>query len=252
MHRRQPLWKIGEYWKKQKLEFMLRDGDITVEQLNDDAFGRALDKMRTVNMKELVSRICLTMLKAHDLTIESLHLDTISISVEGLYEGNEEDDFMICYGHSKDNRPDLKQFKIGAAVQQSGLPVMGQLLSGNKSDRDWNPEAIKEMKAFFEGQRYRDIIFVGDSATVPSYESLQQLKGIRFISCLPENFSCVTEWKERAWQEVNWEDVGRLSESSREEFIEYVKPLVKGEVQIPVKNSLPAFVRLEKISLKLD
>jgi len=99
----------------------------------------------------LVSRICLNMLKAHDLTIESLHLDTTSISVEGMYEGDEEDDFIICYGYSKDNRPDLKQFKIGAAVQQSGLPVMGQLLSGNKSDREWNPEAIKEMKVFFEG-----------------------------------------------------------------------------------------------------
>jgi len=152
-----------------------------------------------------------------------LHLDTtsISISVEGLYEVDEEDDFIICYGYSKDNRPDLKQFKIGAAVQQSGLPVMGQLLSGNKSDREWNPEAIKEMKVFFEGQQYRDIIFVGDSATVSSYESLRQLEGIRFISRLPENFSCVSEWKEKAWQGVNWEEVGTLSESSRKDAAEY-------------------------------
>lgn len=221
MHRRQPLWKIEEYWRKQKLEFMLEDSGITVEQLNDDAFARALDKLQTVNMKELVSRICLNMLKAHNLTIESLHLDTTSISVEGLYEVDEEDDFIICYGYSKDNRPDLKQFKIGAAVQQSGLPVMGQLLSGNKSDREWNPEAIKEMKVFFEGQQYRDIIFVGDSATVSSYESLRQLEGIRFISRLPENFSCVSEWKEKAWQGVNWEEVGTLSESSRKGAAEY-------------------------------
>ncbi|MCM8901284.1 hypothetical protein KVG29_08620 [Caldicoprobacter algeriensis] len=114
---------------------MLEGSDITVEQLNDDAFARALDKLHTVNMKELVSRICLNMLKAHNLTIESLHLDTTSISVEGLYEGDEEDDFIICYGYSKDNRPDLKQFKIGAAVQQSGLPVMGQFLSGRELSR---------------------------------------------------------------------------------------------------------------------
>jgi len=64
MHRRQPLWKIEEYWRKQKLEFMLEGSGITVEQLNDDAFARALDKLHTVNIKELVSRICLNMLKA--------------------------------------------------------------------------------------------------------------------------------------------------------------------------------------------
>jgi 6-phosphofructokinase 1 len=34
------------------------------------------------------------------------------------------------------------------------------------------------------------------------------------------------------------------------EFIEYVKPLVKGEAQISIKNSLPAFVKLEKIRLR--
>ena len=46
MHRRQPLWKIEEYWRKQKLEFMLEGSGITVEQLNDDAFARALDILR--------------------------------------------------------------------------------------------------------------------------------------------------------------------------------------------------------------
>ena len=35
-----------------------------------------------------------------------------------------EGDFKINNGHSKDYRPDLKQFKVGAAVQQDGLPMM--------------------------------------------------------------------------------------------------------------------------------
>lgn len=34
-------------------------------------------------------------------------------------------DFDICYGNSKDKRPDLKQLVIGAGVQQDGLPIMG-------------------------------------------------------------------------------------------------------------------------------
>jgi len=79
MYREQPLCEIEEYWRKQKLEFMLEDSSITVEQLNDDAFAGVLDKLQTVNMKELVSCICLNMLKVHNLTIESLNLGTISI-----------------------------------------------------------------------------------------------------------------------------------------------------------------------------
>ena len=220
---KRPLWKIDEFWRKEKLDLMLEENGVTIEQLNDDAFGRALDKLQTVNMKEMVSNICLTMLKAHNIPIESLHFDTTSVSVEGVYESEDgnDNDFVICYGHSKDLRPDLKQFKIGAAVQQNGLPVMGELLSGNTSDREWNSNIVQEMKDFFDKHQYKDIIFVGDSSTVSSYEALQQLKGIQFISRLPENFSCVNEWEERAWQGVNWEEIGVLSESSRKDAAEY-------------------------------
>lgn len=182
---RRPLWKIEEYWAQQKYDLIFKGSGITIEQFNDDAYARALDKLKTVNMKELISRICLTMLQAHDISIESLHLDTTSISVEGSYEDANEGDFKINQGHSKDYRPDLKQFKIGAAVQQDGLPMMGQLLSGNTSDKEWNPEAVLEMKAFFDKHRYKDIILIGDSATVSSFEALDKLKGTLFISRFP-------------------------------------------------------------------
>jgi transposase len=221
IHARKPLWKLEEYWSKQKLEFMLSDSDITAEQLNDDAYGRALDKLTKVNMKEMISRVCLTMLQAHDLPIEILHFDTTSISVEGMYEQETEGEFSINLGHSKDHRPDLKQFKIGAAVQQNGLPMMGQLLSGNTSDKEWNPEAVVEAKEFFDKQQYKDIIFIGDSATVSSYEALQQLKGIQYISRFPETFACVTQWKEEAWHGANWQDVGQISISPRENTAHY-------------------------------
>ncbi len=214
---RRPLWKIEEYWTQQKFDLLFDETQISVEQLNDDAYARALDKLRTADLKELISRVCLTMLQAHDLQIESLHLDTTSISVEGIYENCEEGDFKIVQGHSKDHRPDLKQFKIGAAVQQNGLPVMGQLLSGNTSDREWNPEAVQEMKNFFDNRKYKDIIFIGDSATVSSYESLNKLKGTLFISRFPENFSYVDRWKQIAWQGVNWHDIGALGETPRKE-----------------------------------
>ena len=84
---------------------------------------------------------------------------------------------------------------------------MGELLSGNTSDREWNPETVKKMRSHFEREGYKDIVYVGDSATVSSYESLKELAEIKFISRFPENFKIVEELKVKALKENNWEEV---------------------------------------------
>jgi len=113
---RKPLWRVEEFWAKQDLKLLFDGVDVTVDQLNDDAYGRALDKLSEVKMEELVNLCSLVMLTAHDLNISTIHLDTTTKSVQGAYENDAFGDFLITYGHSKDHRPDLKQFKIGAAL----------------------------------------------------------------------------------------------------------------------------------------
>lgn len=108
----------------------------------------------------------------------------------------------------------MKQFKIGAAVQQNGLPVIRQILSGNTSDKKWNPDAVVQVNSFFEKHSYADTIFIGDSVTVSSYESLKKLKGIKFISRIPDNFGIVDKLKERAFQDDDFTNVGKLSNSA--------------------------------------
>lgn len=45
-----PLWKIDEFLRrKEKLDLMLKGNDVTIQQLNDSAFGRVLDKLQTIN-----------------------------------------------------------------------------------------------------------------------------------------------------------------------------------------------------------
>ena len=211
---RKPLWRVEEFWAKQDLKLLFDGVDVTVDQLNDDAYGRALDKLSEVKMEELVNLCSLVMLTAHDLNISTIHLDTTTKSVQGAYENDAFGDFLITYGHSKDHRPDLKQFKIGAAVQENGHPVMGQIFSGNKSDKVWNPEAVLKMSEFFNKKGYKDIVFVSDCAIV-STDSLNELsrKHIQFISRLPETFNLAQELKDLAWQTDNWNDIGPLSDA---------------------------------------
>jgi transposase len=246
---RRALWKLDEYWKKQDIHYLFEGSGITPEQLNDDAYGRALDKLSEVKMEELVSKISLGMLKMHGETIRRLHLDTTSISLEGAYkEDVNEGEFNITYGHSKDHRPDLKQFKIGAAVQESGLPVMGELLSGNTSDREWNPETVRRMREHFTQEEYKDIVYIGDSATVASYESLKDLSGIKFISRFPENFSIVSELKEKALEEKNWTEVerGEKDKTAKYRICGYSRKIDGVEYRFVVVNSRELREKKEK------
>lgn len=134
------------------LDFFYPELGLEEKWLSDDAYARALDKFSDIKMGHLVSKISMEMLKMHDLSLESVHLEYDLKILQGVYEDDAEGSFDITYGYSKDKRPDLKQYKIGCAVQQNGLVVMGDIMAGNHSDNQWNPSAIKSMSSFFEGK----------------------------------------------------------------------------------------------------
>lgn len=208
---RRPLWKMHEFWNQENLDFFYPELALDVAWLSDDAYARALDKFSQTEMRLLVSKIAIEMLKLHEIDLKTVHLDTTSKSVQGVYENEATGEFDINYGYSKDKRQDLKQYKIGCAVQQTGLPVTGDLLPGNHSDAQWNPRAIQAMNSFFEKEGYLDVTYVGDSATVSSYESLQLLKGLKFISRLPETFGIAAELKREAYLENCFTDAGKMA-----------------------------------------
>jgi len=208
---RKPLWKMHEFWTQDELDFFYPELGLEEKWLSDDAYARALDKFSDIKMGQLVSKISMEMLKMHELSLESVHLDTTSKSVQGVYEDDAEGSFDITYGYSKDKRPDLKQYKIGCAVQQNGLVVMGDIMAGNHSDNQWNPSAIKSMSSFFEGKGYSEVTFIGDSATVASYESLKQLAGLKFISRLPETFGIAEELKREAFEKNKFISAGKMA-----------------------------------------
>jgi transposase len=217
-----PLYKVERFWDNKALEIFYKNDEITMNQLNDDAYARMLDQLSKVDCPCMFETICLNMLQHHSLDITLTHSDTTSVSVEGMYnaETSEETDrgkespFKITYGHSKDHRPDLKQLKLGLSVQQEGLPLSGELLSGNKSDQVWNPQSVQGLSELLQNQGYKSVIFLADCALV-STETLLRLaqQKIQFISRLPETFGVAEKLKEEAWANPqDWEDFGSLVE----------------------------------------
>jgi transposase len=93
---------------------------------------------------------------------------------------------------------------IGLCTQQDGLPVWGEGLKGNTSDKKWNPETVEMLKELLAQKGYQDIIFVADAALVNT-EALNRFSDpdnfIKIISRIPDNFTAVKEVKDLAWQE---------------------------------------------------
>jgi hypothetical protein len=83
------------------------------------------------------------------------HLDTTSISVDGVYDSKtktndrETSVIKIAHGHSKDCRPDLKQVVLSLVVNgPSSMPIFMEPLNGNSSDKASFHETIKKVEAF--------------------------------------------------------------------------------------------------------
>ena len=222
---RRPLYRVWESFERLDLP-VLFDEPVELDDLNDDGFGRTLDRLHeSGELRRIVSSVALAATNRLPLGIRSVHADTSTLSLAGRYEPTESDiAFMkenpdrwllkITQGNSKDKRPDLKQLTYGLVVTSEGLPVLGNVHDGNLSDKVWNREVLDEIETSFLDPR--QIVYIADSALVTP-DNLRKMdeQKIRFISRLPGTYSLVKSLKEKAWEQDNWEYIGRISLSEK-------------------------------------
>jgi transposase len=127
--------------------------------------------------------------------------------------GEYDDDAIIeiNHGHSKDKRPDFEQFVYGLLVNTEGIPLAGDVLSGNTSDRTWKRESHQGTRGAFK-EHGKDIVYVANPALV-SKENLELMakEGIRFISRLPGTFGVEGAIKDITWEKDDWVEMGGFS-----------------------------------------
>ncbi len=209
---RTPLVSVQRFFRYQDLGNLFGEG-VNWEDLNDDCLARALDKLASANPKKVVSSVILQALGIEGADITHIHGDTTSISVYGRYENEEDDGFIqLVYGHSKDRRPDLKQLKVGLGVNQDGLPVIGEALSGNKDDKTWNNEFISTLLSHFNKIELETIIYVADSSLITKTNLKKLEDKLFFISRFPSTFALEKDLIELSWKKDKWEHIGRVSD----------------------------------------
>jgi transposase len=149
------------FFKNPDTERLLGAG-VVPDDINDDVLGRTLDKIYDNDPTELFLKIVLNEMEKVPFGTRFLHADTTSVSVHGEYEHIDGSRAIeITYGHTKDNRPDLKQFIVSMITNQHGIPLFAKTYSGNKSDKKSIIESIERMRA---GICIPDAYFIADSA----------------------------------------------------------------------------------------
>jgi transposase len=114
----------------------LLEATLSANEFGDDRLGRLLNSLGQPEVPEEVD--CALNHQAIryyqlDTAGATLRLDSTSVSVYGAGDGSSSS--VLQYGHSKDHRPDLKQFKVMMAeLDPIGMPLVTQLIRGSAAD----------------------------------------------------------------------------------------------------------------------
>ncbi len=187
---REPIYGVGEWaalFPPDLLGLAARD----LSKLNDDRFGRCLDRMFDGVGPDLIMAVLRHVVKEFDISLDELHNDSTTVSFYGAYDeaGQESEQrgrptLAITWGHSKARRPDLKQLLYVLTVTSDGnVPVYFSSASGNTVDDGTH---IGTWDLLYQLVGGPDFLYVAD-CKLASRENLGHIasRGGRFVTVLP-------------------------------------------------------------------
>ena len=124
----------------------------------DDRLANVLSMLGNVETQQKLD--CLLVngwIQAYELPVERVRLDSTSVSV---YHKPDDPKSLLQLGHSKDHRPDLRQYKIMmASLDTLGMPICAQIVPGNRAD---DGLYVPAYEAATKVLCKRDLLYVGD------------------------------------------------------------------------------------------
>jgi transposase len=213
---RTPLYRLDEFFKDQDTELLLGKR-VNPAVFSDYNVGRVIDKAYEIGSIKLFTAIAKNAVDVFDVSTRHASFDTTSVSVFGAYDLYSEDGqssiLKITHGHSKDHRPDLKQFLVSMLCVDRNVPVFGKTEDGNGSDKTINNEILTSIskRMASHGLQPGAFIYIADSAVVTEKNLLAIGDSTLFISRLPASYKeCLRVIKD-AIKKNQWQDLGILS-----------------------------------------
>lgn len=213
---RSPLYRLQSFFENKDTALLLGE-PVDASAFADHNISRVLDSIYDTGTGRIFSQIAQNSVGAFALDTACAHYDTTSMSVFGDYDW-EDPPFHITYGHSKDKRPDLKQFLVEMFCVDRDVPIIGATRDGNASDKTLNNELLGGISRHMtrHGIDPGAFIYVADSALV-TQDNLNraQENGIHFLSRLPATFNECGRAIDQAVaaDSAKWVDVGELAQT---------------------------------------
>lgn len=152
-----------ESWvaKRQHLLEQLTGWTLTPKDATDDRLGILMQVLGSDPEQQVAYQVDQgkDLIQAYELPTEVARYDTTSFNV---YHVSDElkADGILAFGHSKDRRPDLLQFKQGlGTLDPAGVPLLTMTLRGSAAD---DPEYFPAWQQMKETIGHSDFLFVGD------------------------------------------------------------------------------------------
>ncbi len=215
---RSPLYRLERFARSVDTGLLLGK-TISAVAFNDTTLGRAMDAIYAVGTEQLFSQVAFRAARSFPLTLDMrhVHFDTTSVNVWGDYAlyTNEEDQLQVTNGHSKDHRPDLKQFLVKMLCIHHNIPIVGGCESGNTSDKTINNAVLTHLSKYMakHGLGEGAFVYVADSAMVTP-NNLKALGGNLFITRLPFSYKEAERVVLDAVRKGKWTDVETKAPSS--------------------------------------
>jgi transposase len=213
---RDPLYRVEEFFSHQDTELLVGK-DIRACDFTDDNIGRVLDRIYSYSTQKLFCELSLEAVKEFNIDTTQVHQDTTSVNVWGDYL-NKDGPFEITYGHSKDKRPDLKQFVLSLLCVEKDIPIETKIYDGNKDDKTISKGILSRISSYMTKYGIKDngYIYTGDCCMVTggnlAITGGMDNPGVKFISRMPATFAAVGASISEAVSKKDWIGIGKLSE----------------------------------------
>ena len=202
---RTALSRVERIFARQDLPVLLGPS-VEARDLNDDALGRALDKLAQARPATVFHTVAAKVWAHERVLFDILYGDTTTVALYGAYASPAPDAIQIVRGYRKDHRPDLKQVGMGLVANSEGIPWLGDVHDGNLNDTVWNTQVIGALQRLLPEETLRSILYTADCKVVtPANLLAMHETGLHWLSRLPETYSAAETLKHRAFSEGAWD-----------------------------------------------
>ena len=227
---RTPLYRVEQFLAGQDVELLLGEA-VPSSLFTDTNLGRSLDAIFAAGTAKIVTALGVRAVTTFGLDASALSFDTTSTNVWGAYREGDDDAAesppgpVITHGHSKDHRPDLKQFMTELLCVERGVPIFGRTLDGNTSDKTANNQMLSRISTLMaqHGLGPGAFVYVADSAMVTE-KNLAAVGTNHFLTRLPATYKECARVIAEAVEADAWVPIGPLAEGAAEKNSDTSRP----------------------------